>query len=60
MLPTGYAGMIVLTWVPALWRAVMDKRVLAHYDGDVTRANLHPAQAGKYLSRYAADAREAA
>ena len=22
----------------------MDRRVLAHYDGDITRANLHPAE----------------
>lgn len=56
VLPTGYAGMIVLTWVPAVWRRVMDPRVLAHYDGDVTRANLHPRKADKYLARYAAGA----
>ena len=54
VLPTGYAGMIVLTWVPALWRRVMDKRVLAHFDGDITRANLHPRRREHYLSRYAA------
>ena len=54
VLPTGYAGMIVLTWIPAVWRSVMDKRVIAHYDGDVTRANLHPARAETYLRRYAA------
>src|SRR3954469_18661952 len=33
-LPTGYAGMIVLSWVPQIWRSVMDKRVMEHYDGD--------------------------
>ena len=27
VLPTGYAGMIVLSWVPAIWRRVMDHRV---------------------------------
>ena len=52
MLPTGYAGMIVLSWVPAVWRRVMDQRVLAHYDGDVERANLHPRTAQKYRARY--------
>ncbi|MGW0285303.1 alkane 1-monooxygenase [Streptomyces sp. NPDC003236] len=41
-LPSGYATMIVLAWFPPLWRAVMDHRLLAHYDGDLTRANLHP------------------
>jgi alkane 1-monooxygenase len=52
VLPTGYAGMIVLTWVPAIWRKAMDKRVLAHYDGDITRANLHPRNRDKWLRRY--------
>ncbi len=41
-LPSGYASMIALTYVPALWRKVMDHRVLEHYDGDITRVNLHP------------------
>jgi alkane 1-monooxygenase len=52
VLPTGYAGMIVATWVPAIWRRVMDRRVLAHYDGDVDRANLHPRMAERYRARY--------
>jgi alkane 1-monooxygenase len=56
VLPTGYAGMIVLTWIPAVWRKVMDPRVLAHYDGDLTKVNLHPRKAEKYLARYGADA----
>ncbi|MGA6209421.1 alkane 1-monooxygenase [Nocardia testacea] len=43
-LPAGYAAMVVLAVVPPLWRRVMDKRVLAHYDGDITRANLSPAK----------------
>ncbi|KQU06282.1 alkane 1-monooxygenase [Rhodococcus sp. Leaf7] len=41
-LPAGYATMVVLAMVPPLWRRVMDPRVLAHYDGDITRANLRP------------------
>jgi alkane 1-monooxygenase len=40
-LPTGYAGMIVLAYVPPLWRRVMDRRLLAHYRGDLSRANVH-------------------
>ena len=34
--------MIVLALFPPLWRRVMDPRVLDHYDGDVTRANIQP------------------
>jgi alkane 1-monooxygenase len=53
VLPTGYAGMILLAMVPPLWRRVMDPRVLAHFDGDITRANIHPPEREKVLSRYA-------
>nr|WP_084215945.1 alkane 1-monooxygenase [Pseudonocardia spinosispora] len=52
VLPTGYAGMIVLTWVPAIWRSVMDKRVVAHFDGDLTKANLQPSKRDRILARY--------
>jgi alkane 1-monooxygenase len=51
-LPTGYAGMIVLAWFPPLWRRVMDPRLLEHYDGDVTRANIQPRKLGRVLRRY--------
>ena len=60
VLPTGYAGMIVLALVPPLWRRVMDPRVLHHYDGDVTLANLSPRRREAYLERYAAEGRAAA
>ncbi|MET9027913.1 alkane 1-monooxygenase [Nocardia sp. NPDC004168] len=39
-LPAGYATMVVLAAIPPLWRAVMDPRVLAHYNGDMTLINL--------------------
>jgi alkane 1-monooxygenase len=48
VLPTGYAGMMVLTWIPQVWRKVMDQKVLSHYDGDVSLANVHPRTAHKY------------
>lgn len=51
-LPTGYAGMIVLAWFPPLWRRVMDPRLVEHYGGDVTRANIHPRKLGRILKRY--------
>ena len=51
-LPTGYAGMIVLAWFPPLWRRVMDPRLLDHYDGDVSRANIQPRKLGRVLGRY--------
>ncbi len=60
VLPTGYAGMIVLTWIPPIWRKVMDKRVLAHYDGDLSQANVHPRTADKYYRKYGAPQTEEA
>jgi alkane 1-monooxygenase len=41
-LPAGYATMVVLAAIPPLWRAVMDHRVLAHYNGDTTLINTMP------------------
>jgi alkane 1-monooxygenase len=54
VLPTGYAGMIILALVPPLWWKVMDGRVLAHFDGDITRANIHPPARDRVLRRYGA------
>ena len=51
-LPSGYATMILLAYVTPLWRRVMDPRVVAHYGGDVTRANIHPRKRERYLARY--------
>ena len=51
VLPTGYAGMIVLAIVPAVWRRVMDPRVEAHFDGDLTLANISPRKRDKILKR---------
>ena len=56
VLPTGYAGMILLALVPPLWRRVMDARVLRHFDGDITRANIQPRKRSKVLAAYGAPA----
>ncbi len=53
-LPGGYASMISLTYFPPLWRKVMDHRVLSHYDGDITRVNVHPRRRRQLLARHAA------
>ena len=51
-LPTGYGGMLALALVPPLWRAVMDRRVVAHYGGDVLRANIHPPARAALLAKW--------
>jgi alkane 1-monooxygenase len=59
-LPTGYAGMMILAMVPAVWRFVMDRRLIAHYGGDVQLANIQPRKRRRYLARYGADGATAA
>ncbi|WP_423797462.1 alkane 1-monooxygenase [Mycolicibacterium moriokaense] len=51
-LPSGYASMIGLTYFPPLWRKVMDHRVLDHYDGDLSRVNIHPRMRERVLAKY--------
>lgn len=46
--------MMIVAYIPPLWRKVMDKRVLAHYEGDLTRANIQPSKREKLLARYPA------
>lgn len=53
-LPSGYGSMIMLSYFPPLWRRVMDPRVLAHYDGDITRVNIAPSKREKVLAKYGA------
>jgi alkane 1-monooxygenase len=51
-LPSGYATMIVLAIIPPLWRRIMDPRVIAHYHGDLSLANIQPAKRAKIMARY--------
>jgi alkane 1-monooxygenase len=51
-LPAGYATLVLAAWVPPLWRRVMDARVVAHYDGDVLRANVHTPARQRLLARF--------
>jgi alkane 1-monooxygenase len=50
-LPAGYAAMVVLALCPPLWRRVMDRRVLAHYGGDIRLAALRPRAEKRLLQR---------
>ncbi|ORW22252.1 alkane 1-monooxygenase [Mycolicibacter nonchromogenicus] len=53
-LPAGYGALIGVTYFPPLWRKLMDHRVLQHYAGDITRANISPRRREKILARYQA------
>jgi alkane 1-monooxygenase len=53
-LPSGYATMILIAYFPPIWRRLMDQRVLDHYGGDVTLANIYPPKREKILRKYGA------
>ena len=58
-LPSGYGAMILIAYFPWLWFRQMDPRVVAHYNGDLTQANLHPAARERLLAEYSPEARDA-
>jgi alkane 1-monooxygenase len=51
-LPNGYAGMILVAYVPWLWFRLMDPKVVQHYGGDLSRANIKPSIRGRILAKY--------
>jgi alkane 1-monooxygenase len=51
-LPAGYPGCFILAYFPPLWRAVMDRRVLAVYGGDILKVNIDPKRRQRILARY--------
>lgn len=55
-LPSGYGTMIGLAYLTPLWRRVMDPRVLALYDGDITKVNVDPRKRQRLYARYGAAA----
>lgn len=59
VLPTGYAGMILLSLMPFAWRRVMDPKVIQHFDGDISRANIQPGKRERIVSKYHTNSRRA-
>jgi alkane 1-monooxygenase len=55
-LPSGYAGMMPLAYIPMLWFRVMDPKVVAHHGGDLGKAHLHPRRRAALLARWSAKA----
>ncbi|MEA9604021.1 alkane 1-monooxygenase [Polynucleobacter sp. JS-JIR-II-c23] len=49
-LPGGYASMITLAYCSPLWFALMDKRVVRHYAGDMSKINIQPSARLKLMN----------
>jgi alkane 1-monooxygenase len=51
-LPSGYFGMFPVAYVPPLWFAIMDKRLLAAVNRDPSRINFAPGQRARLMNQY--------
>lgn len=51
-LPSGYSAMILLAYFPPLWFRLMDPKVVAHYGGDMRRANIKPSVRDEVIAKY--------
>ena len=51
-LPGGYASMITLAYCSPLWFALMDRRVVRHYAGDMSKINIQPSVRSKLMKRW--------
>ena len=59
-LPSGYAAMILVAYIPRLWFKLMDPKVVAHHGGDLAKANVLPSKREALTRRWAAPVVEAA
>ena len=48
--------MVLLAYVPPLWFRVMNPRVIAHYQGDMSQANIKPSIREQVVAQYPARA----
>lgn len=52
-LPAGYGAMLLPAFIPAWWSKIMDDRVVEHYNGDLSKVNLHPDAEARIYEKYA-------
>lgn len=52
-LPGGYASMLLPAYLPSWWYEMMDKRVIDHYKGDLSKINWDPDRKEELMNKYA-------
>jgi alkane 1-monooxygenase len=52
-LPAGYGAMLLPAFIPAWWSKIMDDRVVEHYNGDLSKVNLHTDAEARIYEKYA-------
>ena len=51
-LPAGYASLLLPAVIPQWWYKLMDQRVVDHYKGDLSKANIHPKAQARIFAKY--------
>ena len=51
-LPSGYFGMFPVAYIPPLWFALMDRRLIRAVGGDAAKINFAPGQRERLMKRY--------
>jgi len=51
-LPNGYGGCFAVAAIPPLWYKMMDKRVMAWADGDITKVNIDPKHKNRLYKKW--------
>jgi len=51
-LPSGYFGMFTLSYIPPLWRKVMDPKVAEWAGGDLTKVNIYQPKKAELMQQY--------
>jgi alkane 1-monooxygenase len=44
--------MLIPALIPALWFKMMDRRVFEHYQGDLSKANIHPKRHTRIFKKF--------
>ena len=51
-LPAGYASLLLPALIPQWWYKLMDQRVFDHYQGDLSKANIHPKAEARIFAKF--------
>jgi len=53
-LPGGYASMLLPAYLPSMWFEMMDKRVIEHCQGELSKINMDPERREELIAKYGA------
>jgi alkane 1-monooxygenase len=51
-LPSGYAAMVLIAYLPPIWFRLMNPKVVEHFGGDMSKAHIKPSIRDEVIARY--------